>query len=154
MHDLEESDRPYATSLLSAIGITDGEIHPYELSGGEKRRLGVKAAIARPPQILIMDEPTYGQDARNRQLIEDDIRTLNARGTTIIVITHDMDFVHSIASRALVLRHGELAFDGAVAELFVPGADLKSFGLISPATEDLRRAIAARLTAEGARHVG
>jgi energy-coupling factor transporter ATP-binding protein EcfA2 len=154
MHDLEESDRPYATSLLSAIGITDGEIHPYELSGGEKRRLGVKAAIARPPQILIMDEPTYGQDARNRQLIEDDIRTLNARGTTIIVITHDMDFVHTIASRALVLRHGELAFDGAVAELFAPGADLKSFGLISPATEDLRRAIAARITTEGERHVG
>jgi energy-coupling factor transport system ATP-binding protein len=154
MHDLEESDRPYAESLLSAIGITDGEIHPYELSGGEKRRLGVKAAIARPPQILIMDEPTYGQDARNRQLIEDDIRTLNARGTTIIVITHDMDFVHTIASRALVLRHGELAFDGAVAELFAPGADLKSFGLISPATEDLRRAIAARIKTEGERHVG
>jgi energy-coupling factor transporter ATP-binding protein EcfA2 len=154
MHDLEASDRPHAESLLSAIGITDGAIHPYELSGGEKRRLGVKASIARPPQILIMDEPTYGQDARNRQLIEDDIRTLNARGTTIIVITHDMDFVHTIASRALVLRHGELAFDGAVAELFAPGTDLKSFGLISPVTEDLRRAIAARLTTEGERHVG
>jgi energy-coupling factor transport system ATP-binding protein len=154
MHDLDETDRPHAEALLSAIGITDGEIHPYELSGGEKRRLGVKASIARPPQILIMDEPTYGQDARNRQLIEDDIRTLNAAGTTIIVITHDMDFVHTIASRALVLRQGELAFDGAVAELFAPGADLKSFGLVSPATEDLRRAIAGRLSAEGERHVG
>jgi energy-coupling factor transporter ATP-binding protein EcfA2 len=154
MHDLEESDQPHAEALLSAIGITDGEIHPYELSGGEKRRLGVKASIARPPQILIMDEPIYGQDARNRQLIEDDIRSLNAKGTTIIVITHDMDFVHTIASRALVLRHGELAFDGMVAELFASGADLKSFGLVSPATEDLRRAIAARIAAEGGHHVG
>jgi energy-coupling factor transport system ATP-binding protein len=154
MHDLEQSDRPHAEALLSAIGIADGEIHPYELSGGEKRRLGVKASIARPPQILIMDEPTYGQDARNRQLIEDDIRALNAKGSTIIVITHDMDFVHAIAGRALVLRHGELAFDGAVAELFAPGADLKSFGLVSPATEDLRRAIAARIAEEGGRHVG
>jgi energy-coupling factor transporter ATP-binding protein EcfA2 len=154
MHDLEESDQPHAEALLSAIGITDGEIHPYELSGGEKRRLGVKASIARPPQILIMDEPIYGQDARNRQLIEDDIRSLNANGTTIIVITHDMDFVHTIASRALVLRHGELAFDGMVAELFASGADLKSFGLVSPATEDLRRAIAARIAAEGGHHVG
>jgi energy-coupling factor transporter ATP-binding protein EcfA2 len=158
MHDLVESDQPYAEGLLSAIGITDGEIHPYELSGGEKRRLGVKASIARPPQILIMDEPTYGQDARNRQLIEDDIRSLNANGTTIIVITHDMDFVHTVAGRALVLRHGELAFDGAVAELFAPGADLNAFGLVSPATEDLRRAIAARIAAqgehEGGHHVG
>jgi energy-coupling factor transporter ATP-binding protein EcfA2 len=154
MHDLNETDRPHAESLLAAIGITDGEIHPYELSGGEKRRLGVKASIARPPQILIMDEPTYGQDARNRQLIEDDIRTLNAAGTTIIVITHDMDFVHAIASRALVLRHGELAFDGAVSDLFAPGADLASYGLISPATDDLRRAIASRLSEEGERHVG
>jgi energy-coupling factor transporter ATP-binding protein EcfA2 len=154
MHDLEEADRPYAQALLSAIGITDGEIHPYELSGGEKRRLGVKASIARPPQILIMDEPTYGQDARNRQLIEDDIRSLNAAGTTIIVITHDMDFVHSIAGRALVLRNGELCFDGAVSDLFAPGADLPSFGLVSPATEDLRRAIAGRLLTEGQRHVG
>ena len=154
MHDLEETDRPHAEVLLSAIGITDGGVHPYELSGGEKRRLGVKASIARPPQILIMDEPTYGQDARNRQLIEDDIRALNANGTTIIIITHDMDFVHAIASRALVLRHGELAFDGAVCELFAPGTDLGSFGLISPATEDLRRAIAARIAVEGGRHVG
>jgi energy-coupling factor transport system ATP-binding protein len=154
MHDLKETDRPHAQSLLSAIGITDGEIHPYELSGGEKRRLGVKASIARPPQILIMDEPTYGQDARNRQLIEDDIRTLNAAGTTIIVITHDMDFVHKLASRALVLRHGELAFDGAVSELFAVDVDLASFGLVSPATEHLRRAIAARLSAEGTCHVG
>jgi energy-coupling factor transporter ATP-binding protein EcfA2 len=154
MHDLKETDRPHAEALLSAIGITDGEIHPYELSGGEKRRLGVKASIARPPQILIMDEPTYGQDARNRQLIEEDIRTLNAAGTTIIVITHDMDFVHTIASRALVLRHGELAFDGAVSELFAPGVDLASFGLVSPTTEDLRRAIAGHLSAEESRHVG
>jgi energy-coupling factor transporter ATP-binding protein EcfA2 len=145
MHDLDEADRPHAQALLAAIGITDGEIHPYELSGGEKRRLGVKASIARPPQILIMDEPTYGQDARNRELIEADIRSLNAAGTTIIVITHDMDFVHGIAGRALVLRHGELAFDGAVADLFAPGADLPSLGLVSPATLDLRRAIAARI---------
>jgi ABC-type methionine transport system ATPase subunit len=65
-----------------------------------------------------------------------------------------MDFVHSIAGRALVLRHGELAFDGAVAELFAAGADLKSLGLISPATEDLRRAVAARIAAEGGHHVG
>jgi energy-coupling factor transport system ATP-binding protein len=154
MHDLNETDRPHAESLLAAIGITDGEIHPYELSGGEKRRLGVKASVARPPQILIMDEPTYGQDARNRQLIEDDIRTLNAAGTTVIVITHDMDFVHAVASRALVLRHGELAFDGAVSDLFAPGVDLASYGLISPATDDLRRAIASRLSEEGERHVG
>jgi energy-coupling factor transporter ATP-binding protein EcfA2 len=149
MHDLEESDKERAQSLLSAIGITDSEIHPYELSGGEKRRLGVKASIARPPQILIMDEPTYGQDARNRQLIEEDIRALNAAGTTIIVITHDMDFVHTIANRALVLRRGEIAFDGAVSELFAPEADLASYGLVSPATEELRRAIAGRIAAGG-----
>lgn len=142
MHSLAAGDEAYATGLLASIGIADPNAHPYELSGGEKRRLGVKATTARPPRILILDEPTYGQDARNRRLIEDDIRALNAAGTTVIVITHDMDFIQHIATRALVLRHGDLVFDGPAQDLFDGVADLAGFGLVTPASEDLRRAIA------------
>ena len=141
MHGLAPGEEPHATSLLASIGIADPAAHPYELSGGEKRRLGVKATTARPPRILILDESTYGQDARNRRLIEDDIRALNAAGTTIIVITHDMDFIQHIATRALVLRHGDLAFDGPTAGLFDDAVGLAAFGLMTPVSEDLRRAI-------------
>jgi energy-coupling factor transporter ATP-binding protein EcfA2 len=141
MHDLEASSVEHARSLLRSIGIANEGVHPYELSGGEKRRLGVKSAIARPPKLLILDEPTYGQDARNRKIIESDIETLNADGTTVIVITHDMDFVRHIATQVLVLHKGELAFDGGSQALFDGTVDLASVGLVTPGSKVLQDAL-------------
>ncbi|MEJ0096475.1 MAG: ATP-binding cassette domain-containing protein [Methylocella sp.] len=153
MHDLDASQSDRGRSLLSSIGIANEGVHPYELSGGEKRRLGVKSAIARPPKLLILDEPTYGQDARNRKLIESDIQTLNDDGTTVIVITHDMDFVRHVATRVLVLRYGELAFDGAPQALFDGTVDLASVGLVAPGSKILEDALI-RKHGEATAHVG
>lgn len=141
MHGLEASDEQRATDLLASIGLHDPLGHPYELSGGQKRRLGVKATTVLDPAILILDEPTYGQDARNRELIEKDIQSLNANGATIIVIAHDMDFIARIATRVLVLRYGVLEFDGSSEMLFSENGQLESFGLLKPVTQLLRESI-------------
>lgn len=141
MHGLESSDEQRAVDLLSSIGLKDPLGHPYELSGGQKRRLSVKATTVLNPAILILDEPTYGQDARNRELIEKDIQTLNANGATIILIAHDMDFIARIATRVLVLRYGVLEFDGSTETLFSEDGHLESFGLLKPMTQRLRESI-------------
>jgi energy-coupling factor transporter ATP-binding protein EcfA2 len=137
MHDLDPSRADEARQILATIGIDNVERHPYELSGGEKRRLGVKSMTAPAPRILILDEPTYGQDCRNRLIIEEDIRRLNAAGTTIIVITHDMEFVFRVATRALVLNDGALVFDGPTRALFFEDTDLGALGLVTPITQTL-----------------
>jgi energy-coupling factor transport system ATP-binding protein len=143
MHGLEPEREDEARRTLASIGIAEPCAHPYELSGGEKRRLGVQSAMALAPPVLILDEPTYGQDGRNRERIEADIRRLNAAGTTIIVITHDMDFIRHVARRALVLRHGELVFDGATHRLLGGDVCLSELGLISPMSATLAAVLAA-----------
>lgn len=141
MHGQDALQAEAVKDILAEIGIVNMAGHPYELSGGQKRRLGVKSTVVHDPQILILDEPTYGQDQRNRQLIEDDIQALNAKGTTIFVITHDMDFILEIATRVLVLRHGALVYDGPPGALFEEGFDLAALGLVPPVSQRLAEAI-------------
>lgn len=129
---LEPRQKDTVAGELAAIGLTDPTRHPYELSGGQKRRLSVKSATIHRPAVLILDEPTYGQDARYRQIIEQDLRALNQGGTTLIIITHDMDLVDRLASRVLVLRAGELVFDGATDTLFAHHQVLADLGLTLP----------------------
>jgi len=127
--------------LLGEIGIADPACHPYELSGGEKRRLGVRATVLLAPALLILDEPTYGQDERNRALIEADLRALHQNGTTIVVITHDMDLIYRLASRVMVLREGTIVADAAVEEFFADKSDLADLGLAEPPLRALQRAV-------------
>lgn len=117
---------------LKAIGLTDPDRHPYELSGGQKRRLSVKSAVVHQPAILILDEPTYGQDARFREVIENDLRKLNDAGTTVLMITHDMDLVDRLATRVLVLQGGELVYDGDTDSLFLQVEEVTKMGLTLP----------------------
>lgn len=129
------------TRLLGEIGIDDPACHPYELSGGEKRRLGVRATVLLSPSLLILDEPTYGQDERNRVLIEQDMLALHRAGTTIVVITHDMDLIYRMATRVMVLRDGKIVAD-APREVFFGGAvDLATLGLAEPPLRALHRAL-------------
>ncbi len=132
-----------AGRILGAIGIGDPAGHPYELSGGEKRRLGVRATMLLAPELLILDEPTYGQDEKNRSLIEGDLLSLHRAGTTIVVITHDMDLIYRLATRVMVLRRGEITMDSSHAEFFGGDVDLAALGLAEPPLRTLHRAMAA-----------
>jgi len=80
------------------------DANPFTLSGGEKRRLSVASALATAPRILILDEPTFGQDARTWAELVDLIRELLADGTAVISITHDEDYTAALGGKSITLE--------------------------------------------------
>ncbi len=132
---LTESDvKRQVESALAAMGLTGMEEgYPRVLSFGQKRRLGVAAALALKPRILILDEITNGQDASEQVAMMEYLKALNEeKGTTIILITHDMDIVRRYARKTIVLKDGELVFEGTPRELFEGTAPVESWGLRRP----------------------
>jgi energy-coupling factor transport system ATP-binding protein len=105
---------------------------PLFLSRGEKRRLAVASVMAMRPEILIVDEPTTGQDYRMSREIMEILDELNKNGRTIIVITHDMRLVAEYCRRVMVMKRGKIIFDGLPEELFVNEHVLKGSSLVAP----------------------
>lgn len=85
--------------------------HPFQLSVGQKRRLSVASALITYPDVLILDEPTYGQDARNTFALLDLFQQLREEGTTIIMVTHEMEIVRHYATRVLKIKDGRIVED-------------------------------------------
>lgn len=105
--------------LMSTFGLTRyAKANPFTLSHGEKRRLSVAAMLAIGQQVLILDEPTFGQDERNAAALMSLLQDLNAHGKTIIMITHDMRLVAEYARKVAVMMAGRVEFFGPPAELF------------------------------------
>jgi energy-coupling factor transport system ATP-binding protein len=145
-------------ALLERFGLARlAEANPHSLSHGEKRRLSVASALVTSPDVLILDEPTFGQDLRNTRELVAILREERARGGAVVVITHDLAFVAELADRAIALARGTIRFDGTPAELFAR-RDLADLGLALPALADafarahaLDPAIAPVATLEAAR---
>ena len=113
---------------------------PFSLSLGERRRLSVATMMVLEPRLLVLDEPTIGQDHERAQQLMGLMARLRERySTTILMITHDVRLVAEWADRALVLRSGEIAFDGAPIELFAQSALLQSTGLLPPPIYEVSR---------------
>ncbi|MFG6280841.1 energy-coupling factor transporter ATPase [Microbacterium sp. 5K110] len=136
----DDEVRRKTDEVLTRFALADkAEVHPFLLSGGQKRRLSVGTALVGGARVLVLDEPTFGQDrARADELLSllDDLR---AEGTTIIVVTHDMQLVAEHADRMLVMDAGRLAADGPADEVFADVALLARTGLHAP---PLRAALA------------
>lgn len=106
---------------------------PFDLSGGEKRRVAIAGVMAMEPEVLIMDEPAAGLDPRGRRTILDLIKNYREKtGSTVIIVSHSMEDVASIAERILVLNHGKVALYGSVDEVFSHDEDLRNMGLNIP----------------------
>ncbi|MCW5874674.1 MAG: ABC transporter ATP-binding protein [Anaerolineales bacterium] len=104
--------------LLETFGLARyAKANPFTLSYGEKRRLSVASMLALGQDILILDEPTFGQDERNATALLEILRGLNQQGKTVIVVTHDMRLVLENANRVVAMSAGKVLFDGAPAEL-------------------------------------
>jgi energy-coupling factor transport system ATP-binding protein len=124
---------------LSATGLTDlAGAYPRSLSKGQKQRLAIASALALKPRMLILDEPTSGQDAGEKLALMDLLTGLNARGVAILLVTHDMELVARYAQRAVVMAEGRKVFDGGVRQLFT-GCDLAGWGLREPVAARLSR---------------
>jgi energy-coupling factor transport system ATP-binding protein len=95
----------------------DGNRDPFGLSRGERQQCALASVLARKPALLLLDEPTTGLDYRECMTIMDIISGLNARGTTIVMISHDMEVVADFAARCLVLSRGRLIGDGPVKQV-------------------------------------
>lgn len=138
----EETINRQVTEALEAMGLTElrGE-YPRLLSFGQKRRLGVAAALALNPRTLILDEITNGQDALEKINMMEYLQAINAkRGMTIVLISHDMEIVRRYARRVLVLHRGNLVFDGAPKELFNGSYPVERWGLHKPVVASLAAA--------------
>ena len=106
---------------------------PFELSGGQKRRVAIAGVLAMEPEVLILDEPTAGLDPRGRDEILDQIDRLHReRHMTIILVSHSMEDVARYADRLIVMNHGQKVFDGAPKEVFRHYRELETMGLAAP----------------------
>lgn len=105
---------------------------PFELSGGQKRRVAIAGVLAMKPEILILDEPTAGLDPRGRDEILDQIAKLHREGLTVILVSHSMEDVAKYADRIIAMNDGKVAFDGTPKEVFRHYRELERMGLSAP----------------------
>ncbi len=124
-----------AKEALSLAGLDESyyKRSPFELSGGQKRRVAIAGVLAMQPEVLILDEPTAGLDPRGRDEILEQISRLHReRHMTIILVSHSMEDVARYADRLLVMNHGEKVFDGTPREVFSHYKELEAMGLAAP----------------------
>lgn len=108
------------------------DLSPFELSGGQKRRVAIAGVLAICPKVLILDEPVAGLDPKGRTHLMNLITRLNSEGVTIIMITHSMDDLAEYAQRVIVLNGARLVMDDAPQNVFLKEAELKQIGLDVP----------------------
>ena len=133
--DEEEIQRRVINSM-EMVGLdykTFKDYSPFDLSGGQKRRVAIAGVIAMEPKILILDEPTAGLDPKGRDDIFNQIKTLHSNyGMTVIIVSHSMEDVASFAERIVVMNEGKIALEGKPSEVFKELELLESIGLAVP----------------------
>lgn len=132
----EEEIDSRVREAAKAVELADDllEKSPFELSGGQKRRVAIAGVMAMRPRILILDEPTAGLDPRGRDRVLRLIRQYrDAHNTTVILVSHSMEDVARIADRVLVMNGGEVAMLDTAANVFSRGEELTEMGLSVPA---------------------
>ena len=131
----EEEVKERAREALALVGMDESfyEQSPFELSGGQKRRVAIAGVLAMHPEVLILDEPTAGLDPRGRDEILGQIEKLHReRGMTIILVSHSMEDVARYADRLIVMNHGEKIFDDTPRNVFRHYRELEAIGLAAP----------------------
>ncbi|MBQ4564273.1 MAG: energy-coupling factor transporter ATPase [Lachnospiraceae bacterium] len=124
-----------AREALEAVGLDESyyDNSPFELSGGQKRRVAIAGVLAMKPEVLVLDEPTAGLDPKGREEILDELKKLHEeQGITIVLVSHSMEDVARYAKRVLVMDHGKVMFDGTPHEVFSHRKELEAIGLGVP----------------------
>lgn len=131
----DDDARKRAESALKLVGIEESiyDASPFELSGGQKRRVAIAGVLAMEPEVLILDEPTAGLDPGGRDEILRQIKYLrDRRGISVILVSHSMEDVAQYAKRILVVHNGKIAFDAKPREVFRQYKKLEEMGLAAP----------------------
>lgn len=120
---------------IKMVGIPEElyDASPFELSGGQKRRVAIAGVLAMKPEVLILDEPTAGLDPMGRDEILDRIAAIQKeRNITVILVSHSMEDVAKYVDRLIVMDHGSVQFDGTPREVFAHYKELETMGLAAP----------------------
>ena len=130
---------------IASVGLDFDEVSgksPFELSGGEKRRVALAGVLAMRPSVLVLDEPTAGLDPRGREVILSLVRTYRDQtGSTVILVSHSMEDVAKTADKVLVLNHSHVAMFGTVPEVYSRTDELEEMGLTVPQITKIFRAL-------------
>ena len=142
----KEAAQERAKEALRMVGL--GEEYykrsPFELSGGQKRRVAIAGVLAMEPKVLILDEPTAGLDPKGRDEILDQISLLHKeRKLTIVLVSHSMEDVAKYVDRIIVMNQGEVLFDGVPREVFCHYKELEKVGLAAPQVTYIMHALKA-----------
>ncbi len=135
----EEIDKR-VRSVIKFVGLDESyfEKSPFELSGGEKRRVAIAGVMAMEPEVLILDEPCAGLDPKGRDTILSLIKEYqNKTGSTLLVVSHSMEDISKIATKVLVMNEAHLAYYDSVDNVFSHADELKSMGLNIPQLTEL-----------------
>lgn len=136
-----------AYAALKQVGLADEFFYqsPFDLSGGQKRRVAIAGVLAMKPEILILDEPTAGLDPKGRDEILDQIAKLKEEtGITVILVSHSMEDVAKYVERIIVMNRGSVLYDDAPREVFRHYKELEQVGLAAPQVTYIMQALAAR----------
>lgn len=131
----EEEIRSEIAEVIKIVGLDKDilEKSPFDLSGGQRRRVAIAGVLAMKPGILILDEPTAGLDPRGRDEIFGFIRNMHETlGITILLVSHSMEDVARLVKRVIVMNKGSIEMDGKVAEIFNQPEALERIGLSAP----------------------
>ena len=130
----EEAEKE-AKQALTHVGVKESNFKksPFELSGGQKKRVAIAGVLAMNPKILILDEPTAGLDPKGRDDILDQIAELHkVRGITLVLVSHSMEDIAKYVERLIVMNHGEAVFDDTPKKVFSHYKELETMGLAAP----------------------
>ena len=133
-----------AYAALKQVGLEDEYFYqsPFDLSGGQKRRVAIAGVLAMKPEVLILDEPTAGLDPKGRDEILDQIAKLRQEmGITVILVSHSMEDVAKYVSRIVVMNRGQIMFDNTPREVFSHYKELETVGLAAPQVTYIMQAL-------------
>ena len=132
-------------SAMEKVGLDFEELKdrsPFELSGGQKRRVAIAGVIAMEPSILVLDEPTAGLDPHGRDEILEEVKKIfTSEGIAIVLVSHSMEDVAKLVDRILVMNHGKLIMDGEPREVFRNQEELEEIGLSVPQITKFMKAL-------------
>ena len=131
----EQEIRERVHEAAGFVGVPESllESSPFELSGGQKRRVAIAGVIAMRPKILILDEPTAGLDPAGRDSILENLRDYRAKcGAAIVMVSHSMEEIAASVERIIVMNQGHIQMDGTPREIFSRSAELTEIGLDVP----------------------
>lgn len=134
----EIKNRVYESMEIVGLKRELEKVSPFEMSGGQKRRVAIASIIAMKPQVMILDEPCAGLDPKGRDKILRLVKEYQKKeGNTVIFVSHSMEDVAKLADRVLVLKNGKSAMFGTVKEVYSRGRELKEMGLNVPEVTDI-----------------